>query len=234
MKLFALAFGAHPDDIEMSCGGTLSMLHRNGKPFGMVDFTRGEMGTRGNAAIRAREAKEAARILGAEVRVNLGISDSHIELNRANLLKVVEVIRKYQPEIVFAPYREERHPDHVHAHQLVSDAVFYSGLRKLKVGKFQAYRPKHAYYYMQHRTFEPSFYIDISHDYDTKVASIQAHKSQFFNPSSKDPQTMLSTPEFLEYLLGRMRYHGRVAGVRYAEPFWTPEPVAIMNFDSIV
>ncbi len=234
MKLYALAFGAHPDDIEMSAGGTLSMLHRNGRPFGMVDFTRGEMGTRGNATIRAAEAKAAAKILGAEVRVNLGIGDSNIELNRKNLLKVVTVIRKYQPDIVFAPYREERHPDHVHAHQLVSDAIFYAGLRKLKTGTLAPYRPKRAYYYMQHRTFIPTLYVDISNDFDTKVASIKAHKSQFFNPASKDPQTMLSTPEFMEYLLGRMRYHGRVAGVRYAEPFWTTEPVTLSNFNSIV
>jgi N-acetylglucosamine malate deacetylase 1 len=234
MKLYALAFGAHPDDIEMSCGGTLSMLYRNGKPFGMVDFTKGEMGTRGNATIRAAEAKAAAKILGADVRINLGISDSNIELNRRNLLKVVEVIRKYQPEIVFAPYREERHPDHVHAHQLVSDAVFYSGLRKLKTGALPAYRPKRAYFYMQHRTFTPTLFVDISNDYDTKVAAIKAHKSQFFNPASKDPDTMLSTPEFMEYLLGRMRYHGRMAGVRYAEPFWTQEPVTVTNFESVV
>ncbi len=234
MRLYALAFGAHPDDIEMSCGGTLSMLNRKEKLFGMVDFTRGEMGTRGNATIRAKEAKEAAKILGAQVRVNLGISDSNIERNRKNLLKVVEVLRKFQPEIVFAPYREERHPDHVHAHQLVSDAIFYSGLRKLKTGTLAPYRPRRAFYYMQHRTFIPTMYVDISADYDTKVASIKAHKSQFFNPASKDPQTMLSTPEFMEYLLGRMRYYGRMAGVKYAEPFWTSEPITITDFDSII
>ncbi len=234
MKLYALAFGAHPDDVEMSCGGTLSMLYRHGKPFGIVDFTRGEMGTRGNAAIRANEAKEAAKLLGADVRLNLGVSDSNIELNRKNLLKVVEVIRKYQPEIVFAPYREERHPDHIHAHQLVNDAFFYSGLKKLKTGKLAAYRPRRAFYYMQHRSFIPTMYVDISNDFDTKVAAIKAHKSQFFNPSSKDPETMLSTPEFMEYLLGRMRYHGRMAGVRYAEPFWTHEAVTITNFDAII
>jgi bacillithiol biosynthesis deacetylase BshB1 len=234
MKLFALAFGAHPDDVEMSCGGTLSMLHRNGKPFGIVDLTRGEMGTRGNAAIRAKEAKNAAKILGADVRVNLGIADSNIELHRRNLLKVVEVIRKYQPEIVFAPYREERHPDHTHVHQLVSEAIFYAGLMKLKTKNLLPHRPKRAFYYMQHRTFTPTVYVDISNDFDTKVAAIKAHKSQFFNPSSKDPETMLSAPDFLDYLLGRMRYHGRQAGVRYAEPFWTTEPITLSNFESIV
>ncbi len=234
MKLYALAFGAHPDDVEMSCGGTLSMLTRNGKPFGIVDLTRGEMGTRGNAAIRADEAKNAAKILGADVRTNLGIPDSGIELSRKNLLKIIEVIRKYQPEIVFAPYKAERHPDHVHAHQLVNDAVFYSGLMKLKTGSLSAHRPKRAFYYMQHRTFAPTIYVDISNDYETKVAAIKAHKSQFFNPSSKDPETMLSTPEFLEYLFSRMRYHGRQAGVRYAEPFWTTEAVTITNFDSVI
>lgn len=234
MKLYALAFGAHPDDVEMSCGGTLSLLYRNGKPFGIVDFTRGEMGTRGNAVVRAKEAKEAAKILGADVRVNLGISDSNVELNRKNLLKVVEVIRRYQPEIIFAPYREERHPDHVNTHKLVSDAFFYSGLMKLKTGKLLRYRPKRAFYYMQHRPFAPTLYVDISNDFNTKVAAIKAHKSQFFNPSSKDPDTVLSTPEFLEYLIGRMRYHGRMAGVRYAEPFWTPEAVTIDDFDAIV
>ena len=234
MKLYALAFGAHPDDIEMSCGGTLSMLHRNGKTFGMVDYTRGEMGTRGNATIRAGEAKAAAKILGAEVRVNLGVPDSNIELNRKNHLKTIEVMRKYQPEIVFAPYREERHPDHAHVHELVRDAIFYAGLRKLKTGTLSPYRPKHAYYYMQHHTFIPTIYVDISHDFDTKVDAIKAHKSQFFNPASKDPQTILSTPEFMDYLLGRMRYHGRLAGVRYAEPFWTQEPITVANFDSVI
>lgn len=234
MKLYALAFGAHPDDIEMSAGGTLSMLHRNGKPFGMVDFTRGEMGTRGNATIRAGEAKAAAKILGAEVRVNLGVPDSDIERNRKNLLKTIEVIRKYQPEIVFAPYREERHPDHAHAHELVRDAIFYAGLIKLKTGNLGPHRPKHAFYYMQHHTFIPTFYVDISNDFETKVAAIKAHKSQFFNPGSKDPQTILSTPEFMEYLLGRMRYHGRLAGVRYAEPFWSQSPLTVSNFDSVL
>ncbi len=234
MKLYALAFGAHPDDVEMSCGGTLSMLRRHEKPFGIVDFTRGEMGTRGNATIRAKEAKEAARILGANVRVNLGISDSNIEKSRKNLLKVVEVIRKYQPEIVFAPYREERHPDHVHAHQLVSNAIFYAGLRKLKTATAVAYRPRRAFYYMQHRTFVPTLYVDISDDFDAKVAAIKAHKSQFFNPASKDPETILSTPEFMDYLLGRMRYFGRMAGVKYAEPFWTSDPITITDFASVI
>lgn len=210
------------------------MLHRNGKPFGIVDFTRGEMGTRGNAAIRALEAKGAAKILGADIRVNLGVADSNVEVNRQNLLKVVEVIRKHQPEIVFAPYREERHPDHVHVHQLVSEAIFYSGLRKLKTGKLSPHRPRRAFYYMQHRTFAPTVYVDISNDFDTKVAAIKAHKSQFFNPASKDPETALSTPEFMEYILGRMRYHGRQAGVRYAEPFWTTEAITISNFESVM
>jgi len=234
MNLYAIAFGAHPDDVEMSCGGTLSLLYRNGKPFGIVDFTRGEMGTRGNATIRAQEAKEAAKILGADVRLNLGIGDSDIEINRKNLLKVVEVIRKYRPEIVFAPYREERHPDHVHVHKLVDEAIFYSGLRKLSTGKLQPHRPRRAFYYMQHRQFLPTVYVDISNDFDTKVLAIKAHKSQFFNPLSKDPETSLSTPEFMEYLLGRMRYFGRMAGVRYAEPFWTHEPITVTNFDSII
>ncbi|HUI31727.1 MAG TPA: bacillithiol biosynthesis deacetylase BshB1 [Candidatus Acidoferrales bacterium] len=234
MKLYALAFGAHPDDVEMSCGGTLSMLNRNGKPFGIIDLTRGEMGTRGNAAIRANEAKEAAKILGADTRINLGIPDSDIELSRKNLLKIIELLRRHQPEIVFAPFKEERHPDHVHTHQLVSEAVFYSGLVKLRTGKLSPHRPRRAFYYMQHRAFRPMIYVDISNDYETKVAAIKAHKSQFFNPSSKDPETALSTPEFLEYLFGRMRYHGRQAGVRYAEPFWTTEPLTVSNFDCLV
>ncbi len=234
MKLYALAFGAHPDDVEMSCGGTLSLLCRTGKPFGIVDLTKGEMGTRGDAVIRSKEAKEAAKILGADVRVNLDMPDSNVELSRKNLLKVVEVIRRYQPEIVFAPFKEERHPDHMNAHKLVSDSVFYSGLMKLKTGKFPRHRPRRAYYYMQHRQFIPTLYVDISNDFDTKLAAIKAHKSQFFNPSSKDPETSLSTPEFLEYLIGRMKYHGRMAGVRYAEPFWTTEAVTIHDFDAIV
>ncbi len=234
MKLFALAFGAHPDDVEMSCGGTLSMLRRNGKSFGIIDLTRGEMGTRGNANVRAAEAKDAAKILGADVRISLGIPDAGIELSRRNLLKVIETIREFEPEVVFAPYKEERHPDHAHTHQLVSEAVFYAGLLKLKTRKLSPHRPRRAFYYMQHRSFAPTLYVDISNDYETKVAAIKAHKSQFFNPLSKDPETALSTPEFLEYLFGRMRFHGRQAGVRYAEPFWSTEPLTVTNFDSVL
>ncbi|MGC8594899.1 MAG: bacillithiol biosynthesis deacetylase BshB1 [Candidatus Kryptoniota bacterium] len=234
MKLFALAFGAHPDDVEMSCGGTLAMLARNGHKFGIVDLTRGEMGTRGNATIRAKEAEEAARILGAEIRVNLRIPDSGIELNRTNMIKVVEVIRQFKPDVVFVPYKEERHPDHVHTHQLVSEAVFYSGLRKLRTGKLDAFRPRITLYYMQHRPFLPTVYVDISEFYNTKMAAIKAHKSQFYNPGSKDPETVLSTPEFLEYLIGRMKYFGQLAGVRYAEPFWTVQPLTLKNFSSII
>ncbi len=210
------------------------MIHKHGKKFGIVDFTRGEMGTRGNASIRADEAEEAAKILGADVRRNLEIPDSDIELSRPNLLKVVQVIREFQPEIVFAPYRKERHPDHVRAHQLVSQALFYSGLIKLKTGSLAPYRPRRGFYYMQHRQFNPTLYVDISGEYETKVAAIKAHKSQFFNPESKEPETVLSTPEFMEYLLGRMRYFGRMAGVKYAEPFWTEEPITVTDFNGVL
>jgi len=234
MKLFALAFGAHPDDVEMSCGGTLAMLGKSGYKFGIVDLTRGEMGTRGNAVIRAKEAAEAAKILGAELRVNLRIPDSGIQVNHANIMKVVEVIRRFRPDVVFAPYREERHPDHVHTHQLVREAIFYSGLRKLKTGKLDAFRPRKSFYYMQHTPFSPMLYVDISEFYDIKMAAIKAHRSQFYDPTSKDPKTILSTPEFLEYLNGRMKYFGQLGGVSYAEPFWTTEPITLHNFSSII
>lgn len=234
MKLFALAFGAHPDDVEMSCGGTLAMLAKNGYKFGIVDLTQGEMGTRGNAAIRTNEAREAARILGAEVRVNLRIPDSAIEISHSNILKVVEIIRRYQPEVVFAPYKEERHPDHVHTHHLVSEALFYAGLHKLKTGKLKAFRPQKSFFYMQHRPFTPTVYVDITEFYDTKMAAIKAHRSQFYDPDSKEPETVLSTPEFMDYLSGRMKYFGQLAGVKYAEPFWTTGPITLKNFSSLV
>lgn len=230
MKLDLLAFGSHPDDIELTCSGTLAKASKAGYKVGIVDLTEGELGTRGNSSLRAREAAAAAKTLGC-VRENLRIPDGNIELTNANRLKVMVVIRKYRPRIILIPHFGERHPDHVHAHHLCREAWFYAGLRKIKTkvnGKLQEpWRPERYFHYMQWQEFEPSFIVDISDAYDTRVKSILAHKSQFYDPGSKDPQTLLSQKSFLDFVETRAKSYGFSIGVKYGEPFYSIEPVGI-------
>jgi len=231
MQLDVLAIGAHPDDVELTCSGTLAKCVRRGYKVGVIDLTAGELGTRGTKEIRAREARAAARILGLHVRENLGISDGNIELNRENLLSVIRVYRRFRPRIILIPHWHERHPDHVHAHHLCREAWFYSGLRKIETTingkKQQPWRPHHYFHFMQKYLFTPSFVVDISDVFHVRMKAIKAHRSQFYNPNSTEPATILSRREFLDWIETRAKFYGEMIGVRYGEPFYSVNPIGV-------
>jgi bacillithiol biosynthesis deacetylase BshB1 len=231
MQLDLLAIGAHPDDVELTCSGTLAKCVKLGYKVGIADLTAGELGTRGTKAIRAKEAREAARILGIHVRENLSIPDGNIEKNRKNLIKVIQLYRKYRPKIILIPHWHERHPDHVHAHHLCREAWFYSGLRKIATklnGKKQEpWRPYNYFHFMQKFHFTPSFLIDISNVFEIRMKAIKAHKSQFFDPTSREPETILSRKEFLGWIETRAKFYGEMIGVEYAEPFYSVDPIGV-------
>ncbi len=233
-KLDIIVFAAHPDDAELSCGGTIARYVSLGKKTGIVDLTQGELGTRGSAAIRQAETKNASEVLGITTRLNLKLEDGNIQKTPQNRLKVIQVIRSYRPEIIFLPYPNDRHPDHIHASILVKESAFYSGLSKLKsvLDKKvqQSYRPLKLVYYMQTYTFEPSFIIDITNDFDTKMKAVKCYGSQFYNKYSREPETFISDKKFLEYLEARAKFYGFMAGVKYGEPFYTEEK---LNLDPL-
>ncbi|MDH3252215.1 MAG: bacillithiol biosynthesis deacetylase BshB1 [Ignavibacteria bacterium] len=233
MKLDVLAIGAHPDDIELSCGGTIVKLKKQGKRVGIADLTEGELGTRGSRELRAQEANTAARILGVDVRLNLHMTDGHIDLSQENRLKIIELIRTVQPEILLFPHWLERHPDHEHAHRLCREAWFYSGLEKIVTtvdGKSQEpFRPRSYYHYMQTYEFVPSFIIDISEEYEQRKQSVAAYESQFHNPASLDRETFLSSPEFLKMMEARFEYYGDRIGRKYGEPFFSVNMIGITD-----
>jgi N-acetylglucosamine malate deacetylase 1 len=221
MKLDILAFGAHPDDVEMSCGGTIAKHIALGKTIGIADLTKGELGTRGTSEIRAKEAEEAAKILGVRVREQLNLRDGFVTNDEASQLRVIKAIRKYQPEIVLANAIGDRHPDHRKASELVKDAAFLSGLLHIETQDNNViqkpWRPKHVYHYIQDTFLNPSFVIDITDYIDIKMNAIGAFKSQFYNPKSKEPETILTSPEFFDGLKARSREFGRKIGVVYGE-----------------
>jgi bacillithiol biosynthesis deacetylase BshB1 len=242
MKLFALAIAAHPDDIELSCSGTIIKLTDKGLPVGILDLTRGELGTRGNEKIREKEAKEAAKIMGVNIRENLGLPDGKIQVTMENKIELIKIIRKFQPEIIFSPYWVERHPDHENTSRLVREAWYLSGLEKFKTklnGKLQEpYRPKKIFFYVQYfyQQFTPNLIIDISEVFERKIKVIECYKSQFFNPNVnlKEKETLLSTPDFKEYLIARARFFGEMIGRRYGEPFLTLSPIGLNGIDEVV
>ncbi|MFQ5799153.1 MAG: bacillithiol biosynthesis deacetylase BshB1 [Bacteroidota bacterium] len=238
MKLDVLAVGAHPDDIELSCGGTVAKLVKKGYRVGLLDLTRGELGTRGSKTIREGEASNAASILKVAVRENLDIPDGNIERTRKNILKVVQVYRRYRPDVLFIPHWLERHPDHEQAHILCREAWYYSGLTKIVTrdsGKPQApHRPRRYFHYMQKYEFIPSFIVDISETYDTRMAAIRAFASQFYDPKRKEPETLVSSPAFMEFIETRAKYYGNQIGVRYGEPFYSIEPIGVHNVFDLV
>lgn len=223
MKLDILAFAAHPDDIELSCSGTLMKHISEGKKVGIVDLTQGEVGSRGTIETRYAEAEEASKIMGIDIRVNLKMADGFFEINEINKLLIVEQIRKFQPTIVLANALEDRHPDHGRASTLVSDACFLAGLRKVETVmnglKQDAYRPKAVYHYIQDYYIKPDFVVDVTEFVDRKLESIKAYKTQFYDPNSKEPQTPISGEDFLEFIKGRMAQFGRPISVKYGEGF---------------
>ena len=231
MKLDILAFGAHPDDVELSCSGTILKHIQMGKKAGLIDLTRGELGTRGTPEIRDAEAKEAAKILGVSVRENLNLADGYFQNDNGHQLKVIEIIRKYKPEIILCNAITDRHPDHGKAARLVADASFYAGLMKIETicdGKKQeAWRTKAVYHYIQDRYIRPHFVTDITEFMEKKMEAVKAFRSQFYDPSSSEPTTPISTKEFLEFTYSRATDMGRPINVKYAEGFTTERIPAV-------
>ncbi|MEO8168949.1 MAG: bacillithiol biosynthesis deacetylase BshB1 [bacterium] len=231
MKLDVLAIGAHPDDIELACGGTIIKLVKLGRKVGILDLTRGELGTRGTKEIREEEAKVATRSLGVHHRENLCLQDGNIELNEKSKLQLIQTIRRYRPELLLIPHWLERHPDHEHAHQLCRQAWFYSGLEKIETrenGVLQEpYRPRSYFHFMQSYEFIPSFIVDISDEYEARMDAVRAFNSQFYDPRSKERDTILSSPDFMEMLRTRFEYFGDRIGRKYGEPFYSVNMIGI-------
>ncbi len=239
MHLDILAFGVHPDDVELGCSGTLLAAHAEGKKTGIIDLTRGELGTRGTAETRMVEAKNAAEILGINHRENLNMADGFLQNDEVHQRKIIEVIRRFKPSIVLANAPADRHPDHGKSAKLVADAAFLSGLRKIETfdaaGNPQtAWRPAYVFHYIQDRYIAPSFVIDISAHINRKMEAIQAYSTQFFNPALNEPSTYISSPEFLSILKGRDAMLGKQIGVAYAEGFITEKVLGMNSFDAII
>ncbi|NIJ54996.1 bacillithiol biosynthesis deacetylase BshB1 [Dyadobacter arcticus] len=242
MKLDILAITAHPDDVELCCAGTLLSQMALGKKVGIVDLTRGELGTRGTPEGRIQEGKDSAAILGISVRDNAGLADGFFANNEAHQKAIIPFIRKYQPDIVITNSIYDRHPDHGRGGQLVSDSCFYSGLRMVKTFDEQgneqdAWRPKQVFHAIQDRYIQPDFIVDITAFHDQKVEAIRAFKSQFFIPDYKgdnEPQSYISTPEFLEFVISRAREMGHAIGVTFGEGFTTARKLGVNDLSVFI
>ncbi len=219
-QLDILAFGAHPDDVELGCGGTIAKQVNLGSKIGIVDLTRGELGTRGTAEIRDKEAALAAQILGVEFRHNMGFKDGFFQNNELHQMELVKIIRKYKPCIVLANAVNDRHPDHKKGSDLVSTACFLAGLPKVKTGQ-EAWRPNVVYHYIQFEEIEPNFVVDVTDFMSIKMDAVRAFSSQFFDASSKEPETIISSQGFLESIHYRAANLGRLSRVKFAEGFTT-------------
>ena len=241
MKLDILAIGVHPDDVELGCSGTLLNELKIGKKVGILDLTQGELGTRGTVETRYTEAAAAAKILGVHVRENLKMRDGFFRNDEQHQLQLIQAIRKYQPEIVIANILDDRHPDHGRAGHLIADACFLSGLVKIETQDDQGnpqsrWRPKYVLHYMQDWFHEPDILIDISDVFEQRMKSIEAYSTQFFNggPDNKEPQTYISSPDFLDSVIARARMLGKRIGVKYAEGFISEKKIGIRNLDALV
>lgn len=238
MKLDILAFGAHPDDVELSCGATLAKEVSLGKTVGVVDLTRGELGTRGSAEIRDTESAKAAEILGLAVRENLRFRDGFFVNDEAHQMEVIKMLRKYRPDIVLCNAVDDRHIDHGKGSKLVSDACFLSGLRRIETemdGQPQeAWRPKVVYHYIQWKNLVPDFVVDVTGFMDVKVDSLMAYSSQFYDPNSTDPVTPIATKNFKDSILYRAADLGRLIGSEYAEGFTVERYVAVNSLGDLV
>lgn len=241
-KTTVLAIAAHPDDIEMSCAGTLIKLKNEGHRIVLVDCTLGELGSRGSVETRKAETVMANIAMGINERVNLKMEDGNIIIGKENILKTIEVIRKYQPQVILFPQEHERHPDHENVHSLVRKAVFQSGLSKIETKEEnevqKPHRPDKMYCFMQTYEFSPDFYVDVSDVFEQKVKSIEAYSSQVHLKSAgveinNEPTTFISKPEFMEFLEARARYFGGKIGVKYAEAFYSIEPIGLKCLSNI-
>jgi N-acetylglucosamine malate deacetylase 1 len=233
MKLDILAFGAHPDDVELGCGATLAKEIANGKKIGIIDLTRGELGTRGTVETRNEESKVAAKILGVTMRTNMEFADGFLVNDRKHQLELVKMIRKFKPDIVLCNAIEDRHIDHAKGSKLVSDSCFLSGLLKIdtkcddKDDRQEPWRPKHVYHYIQWKNLEPDFVVDISGFMKKKMQIVLAYKTQFYDANSKEPETPISSKNFTNSIKYRARDLGRLIGVEYGEGFTVERHVAV-------
>ena len=238
MKLDILAVGAHPDDVELGCGASVAKEIALGRKVGILDLTRGELGTRGSAEIRKIEATKAAEILGVTSRENLQFEDGFIVNDKEHQLEVIKVIRKYQPDIVLCNTIDDRHIDHAKASSLVSDACFLSGLTKIQTALNgnvqQAWRPKHVYHYIQWKNIEPDFVVDVTGFMQAKLDAVCAYGSQFYDPNSKEPSSPISSKNFLESVNYRAQDLGRLIGTAHGEGFTSERFVAIKSFDNLI
>jgi bacillithiol biosynthesis deacetylase BshB1 len=236
-KVDILAIGVHPDDVELSCSGTIAKQIHLGSKVAVLDLTKGELGTRGNPELREIEAKKSAEILGLSFRKCLDLGDGTFENNFETRLKIIEVLRACQPRIVLANAIEDRHPDHGRAAKLISESCFYSGLSKIETyhqgQKQEAFRPTSVYHYVQDYYLHPTFCVDVSDFIEVKLNSIKAFSSQFYNPDSNEPETPISSKEFLETVMAKMQVIGRQIGVKYAEGFISNRIVGVNSLDDL-
>ncbi len=237
-KLNILAIGAHPDDIELTCAATLIKHVRLGDKVGILDLTKGEMGTRGTPEIREQEAEAARKMIGASIRDNLGLRDAFFENDEQSQIKLITKIRAYQPDIILANAIHDRHPDHPRAAVLIKEAVFKSGLQKIETsinGNIQnPWRPKALYHYIQSTPIPPDFIVDVSEVWETKIKAIRAFKSQFFDPKSESVDTYISSPEFLKMIEARGKELGHAIGVAYGEGFTITKVIGVNNLHGLV
>jgi len=237
-KLDILAIAAHPDDVELSCAGTIISHIKRGYRAGIVDLTKGEMGTRGTPEQRDAEAAAAGKIIGLTARENLNLEDAFFDLGKESQLKVVQVIRKYRPEIVIANAPYDRHPDHGRGARLVEEAFFKAGLRKIETMENgveqQPWRPRKLYHMIQSVSLQPDFIVDISDSHDQKIEAIRAYKSQFFDPNSSEPETYISRPEFLKMIEARGVEFGHRIQVPYGEGFIHKQFLGVRNLFDFV
>lgn len=238
MKVDILAFGAHPDDVELGCSGTLAKEISLGKKVGIIDLTRGELGTRGSAEIRDAEAAKAAKILKVSARENLNMRDGFFINDEQHQLEIIKMIRKYRPEIVVCNAVDDRHIDHPKGSRLVSDACFLSGLRRIETEldnkNQEAWRPKLVYHYIQWKNIEPDFVVDISGFIDVKMEAILAYDSQFYNPKTNEPETPIATKNFLDSVKYRAQDLGRIIGTEYAEGFTVERYLAVNSLSVLI
>ena len=233
MKLDILAFGAHPDDVELGCGATLAKEIADGKNVGIIDLTRGELGTRGTAETRDKESAEASKILGVTTRINMEFADGFFVNDKTHQLELIKMIRKFKPDVVLCNAIDDRHIDHAKGSKLVSDACFLSGLLKIETqcededGRQEPWRPKHVYHYIQWKDIKPDFVVDVSGFIDKKMEAVLAYKTQFFDSKSKAPETPISSKNFTNSIIYRARDLGRLIGVEHAEGFTVERYVAV-------
>jgi bacillithiol biosynthesis deacetylase BshB1 len=239
MKLDILVFASHPDDAELSCSGTIALHVNKGRKVGVIDLTQGELGTRGTTEIRKEEAARSSEILGLTIRENLMMPDGFFDLSRDNILLIAATVREFQPGIVLANAIHDRHPDHGRAAKLVEEGCFYSGLRKIKITgpdkkPLEAWRPMAVYHYIQSEYIDPDLIVDISGYWDTKIRSIKAFKTQFFNPGSEEPETFISKPGFLEFIESRCKMWGHMIGTSHGEGFTVNRKIGVRNLFDLI